>query len=176
MLTSLSLERIRTQTKRSFCGVKHLFLALTGYYQSDLSLRWTPLLFCLGFNCSTPLLRAHISLWSAVSHEMGPEKQSVLGPPVQLRRLQRCCERGIRCCVETWGAWVHTDRHFGNWAKVLSKVCLECVTERHFHNQIERGFALTAFLQLISAVWPPGLVLKCQGWSSSHIYTISTII
>lgn len=86
---------------------------------------------------------------------MGPEKQSVRGPPVQLRRLQRCLERGIRCCVGTWGAWVHTDRHFGNWAKVLSKVCLECVTERHFHNQIEQGFTLTALLQLISAAPPP---------------------
>lgn len=86
---------------------------------------------------------------------MGPEEQSVLGPPVQLCCLQRCCECGIRCCVGTWGAWVHTDRHFGNWAKVLSKVCLECVTERHFHNQIKRGFTLTTLLRLINAVWPP---------------------
>lgn len=74
---------------------------------------------------------------------------------------------------------MHTDRHFGNWAKVLSKVCLECVTERHFHNQIEQAFTLTALLQLISAappqsLTPLGLVQKCQGWSS--IYTFATII
>lgn len=117
-----------------FCAAMQLFLDRTWFslnlIKAIAARRW-PLFFCLCCNCSsTTLFHTHISLWFVISHEMGPGELSDHGPPVQLHCLHRCCECGIQCWVGTWGALVHTDRRFGNWAKVLQKICLECVTER----------------------------------------------
>lgn len=117
-----------------FPGLMHLFKALARLpfiLTAVIAARHRPLFFCLCCNClSTALFHSHISLWSAISHEKGPEKLSDRGLPLQLHRLLRRCESGIQVSSgDMWGLGAHRQM-FGKWDKVLQKICAECVTER----------------------------------------------
>lgn len=131
--------------------------------------------------CSLPRLHRSALLTSpcaisALSRDGTVETACPRGGPPGCS-CSRAASVSCTCCVcvggggrrggvrgEHEGLWLHTDRHFGNWAKVSSKVCLECFAQRHFHNLPEWELTVTVIFRVYQRALTPRPVHECQGW------------